>query len=261
MLLSDRVALITGGAGGIGRGIALQFADEGCAVAIADIDVKNAGETINEVARKGRAGLAIQCDVTDGRQVKQTVEKVISQFGKIDILVNNAGGMPASPPLEEITEDLWDKVVDLNLKSGFLFCQAVAPYMKEKRYGKIINISSMGAINPPKHSVHYNAAKAGVIGLTYDLAYALAPFNINVNVIVPGLIRTAFYDRLVGPMKGGEKDAFFASLAKMVPLKRIGAPEDIAGAALFLASKLGAYVTGTSILVSGGMPLAPQNIA
>lgn len=261
MLLSDRVALITGGAGGIGRGIALQFAEEGCSIAIADVDEENASETVDEVAKKGRPGLVLQCDATDSEQIKKAVEKVISQFGKIDILVNNAGGMPASPPLENITEELWDRVVDLNLKSGFLFCQAVVPYMKEKRYGKIINISSIGAINPPRHSLHYNSAKAGVIGLTYDLAYALAPFNINVNVILPGLIRTAFYDKLVGPMKDGDKDAFFAGLAKMVPLQRIGTPEDVAGAALFLASRLGAYVTGTSIFVSGGMPLAPQSIA
>jgi NAD(P)-dependent dehydrogenase (short-subunit alcohol dehydrogenase family) len=258
MLLSDRVALITGGAGGIGRGIALQFAEEGCSVAIADIEANNAVKTVEEVVKRGREGLAIQCDATDSRQIKNAVERVIHRFGKIDILVNNAGGMPASPPLEEITEDLWDKVVDLNLKSGFLFCQAAVPHMKEKKYGRIINISSIGAINPPKHSVHYNSAKAGVIGMTYDLAYTLAPFNINVNVIVPGLIRTAFYDRLVGPMKEEDKDAFFAGLAKMVPLKRIGTPEDIAGAALFLASRLGSYVTGTSIFVSGGMPLSAQ---
>lgn len=258
MLLADRVALITGGAGGIGRGIALQFAEEGCAVVIADIQAANTAKTLDEVKEKGVEGLAIQCDATDIRQIKNTVDKVISRFGQIDILVNNAGGMPASPPLEEITDDLWNKVLDLNLKSGFLFCQTVVPYMKEKKYGRIINISSIGAINPPRHSVHYNAAKAGVIGMTYDLAFALAPFNITVNVIVPGLIRTDFYDKLVGLRNETDKNAFFASLAEMVPLKRIGTPEDIAGAALFLASRLGSYVTGTSVFVSGGMPLSSQ---
>jgi NAD(P)-dependent dehydrogenase (short-subunit alcohol dehydrogenase family) len=183
----------------------------------------------------------------------------MQQFGRIDILVNNAGGMVSSPPLEAISEEMWDKVVDLNLKSGFLFCQAVVPLMKEKRSGRIINISSIGAINPPKHSLHYNAAKAGVIGLTYDLAGALAPYNINVNAIVPGLIRTAFYNNLAGLKTVEEKDAFFTSIAKMVPLQRIGTPEDVAGAALFLASRLGSYVTGTTIYVTGGMPLAPQS--
>ena len=260
MLLADRVALITGGAGGIGRGIALGFAEEGCSVALADINIKNAGEAIDEIVKIGSTGLAVQCDATDAHQVKSAVEDVIRRFGKIDILVNNAGGMPDSPSLEDTSEEFWDKVVGLNLKSAFLFCRAVVPFMKEKRYGRIINISSIGAINPPRHSVHYNSAKAGVIGLTCDLAGALAPFNINVNAIVPGLIRTAFYDHLAGLGSDAEKDAFFASLAKMVPLQRVGTPEDIAGAAVFLASRLGSYVTGTSIYVSGGMPLSPQGI-
>ncbi len=258
MLLSNRVALITGGAGGIGRGIALKFAGEGCSVAIADINISEASETAVKVSGPGREGLALQCDVTDSKQVKNTVDRVIAKFGKLDILVNNAGGMPSAPPIEDMDEALWDKVVDLNLKSNFLFCKAVVPHMKEKKYGKIINLSSMGAINPPKHSIHYNSAKAGVIGFTYDLAYTLAPFNINVNVIVPGLIRTAFYDGLVGLTSDRQKENFFNMLGKMVPLQRIGTPEDIAGAALYLASDLSAYVTGTSLFVSGGLPLMPQ---
>ncbi len=260
MLLSNNIALITGGAGGIGRGIALKFAEEGCSVAIADVNILGANDTVAEILKKGRKGLAIQCDVTKSEQVKSTVDQVVRQFGKIDILVNNAGGMSAAPPIEDLSEELWDQVMALNLKSNFLFSKAVIPYMKDKKYGKIINISSIGAINPPRHSIHYNTAKAGVLGFTYDLAYALAPFNINVNAIVPGLIQTAFYDRLIGPVSDEQKQAFFASLGKMAPLQRVGTPEDIAGAAVFLASNLGSYVTGTSILVSGGMPLAPQNI-
>jgi NAD(P)-dependent dehydrogenase (short-subunit alcohol dehydrogenase family) len=258
MLLSDRVAIVTGGAKGIGRAIALKYAEEGCSVAIADIDLTAAGETAAKVNGPGREGLAIRCDATDSKQVKNVIEKVIGKFGKIDILVNNAGGMPSAPPLEELDEELWDKVIDLNLKSNYLFCRAAVPHMKEKKYGKIINISSLGAINPPKHSIHYNSAKAGVIGFTYDLAYALAPFNINVNVILPGLIQTEFYDRLAGLTSEQQKAAFFTMLGKMVPLQRMGTPEDIAGAALYLASDLAAYVTGTSLLVSGGLPLAPQ---
>jgi NAD(P)-dependent dehydrogenase (short-subunit alcohol dehydrogenase family) len=255
MLLSDRVAIVTGGAKGIGRSIALKFAEEGCAVAIADVNMQEANATLKLLKKEG---MTLQCDVTDGKQVKNTVDQVLAKFGKIDILVNNAGGMPSAPPLEEMTEEQWDKVVALNLKSNFLFCRAVIPLMKARKFGKVINFASMGAINPPKHSIHYNSAKAGVIGFTYDLAYTVAPFNINVNVIVPGLIQTAFYNNLAGLASDQQKEAFFGMLGKMVPLQRIGTPEDVAGAALYLASDLASYVTGTSLLVSGGLPLQPQ---
>ena len=260
MLLADRVAIITGGAKGMGRGIALKFAEEGCSVAVADISMKEADDTIAEVSKRGREGLSIQCDVTKAEQVRDTVDKVISKFGKVDILVNNAGGLPPTPPIEDITEEEWDKVLALNLKSDFLFCKYVVPHMKKRKYGKIINLSSIGAINPPAHAIHYNTAKAGVIGFTYDLAFTLAPFNIYVNAILPGPIRTSFYDRLIGPMSEKEKDAFFEGIGKSkVPLQRVGTPEDIAGAALFLASELSAYVTGEALLVSGGLPLGPYH--
>jgi NAD(P)-dependent dehydrogenase (short-subunit alcohol dehydrogenase family) len=259
MLLDNRVALITGGAGGIGRGIAKMFAEQGCSIAVVDIDIDEANITLDEISTNHRDNLALKCDVTDSQQVISTVEKVLVQFGQVDILVNNAGGMSAAPPIEKLPEEVWDKVVDLNLKSNYLFCKAIVPHMKERKYGKIINISSVGAINPPKSSIHYNSAKAGVLGFTYDLAYALAPFNINVNAIVPGLIQTAFYERIMGPMSDQKKTEFFGGLGKMIPLGRVGTPKDIAGAALYLASELGSYVTGTSILVAGGMPLAPQS--
>jgi len=260
MLLAGKVAIITGGAKGIGGGMALRFAEEGCSVAIADINIAKANETVKQLSEKGKEGLAIQCDVTDKQQVKAAVDAVIGKYGKIDILVNNAGGMPSAPPIEDLDEDMWDKVLDLNLKSGYLFSREVVPGMKANKYGKIINIASIGAINPPKHSIHYNSAKAGVLGLTYDLAYTLAPFNINVNAILPGLIETEFYDHLVGLETDQQKTDFFAMLSKGIPMQRIGTPEDVAGVALFLASNLAGYVTGTSILVSGGLPLLPQNM-
>ena len=205
----------------------------------------------------GRAGLALACDVTDGQQVRQTVEKVLARFGRIDILVNNAGGITASPPIEEMTEEEWDGALNLNLKSQFLFCKYVVPQMKARRYGKIVNLSSIGAIQPPHHAINYNTAKAGSIGFTADLANALAPFNINVNVMLPGPIRTSFYDSFTASMSEEQKEGLFRFFGTKVPLQRVGTPEDIAGAALFLASDLSGYVTGQALTLPGGLPLQP----
>jgi len=186
------------------------------------------------------------------------VGKVITKFGKVDILVNNAGGVfGPEGSLDDVTEEEWDKILDLNLKSQFLCCKAVVPHMKAKKYGKIVNLSSIGAVHPAVSVVHYHAAKAGVLGLTYNLAFELAPFNICVNAILPGPIRTPFWEPVIKGIK--DKDAYFAELAKKeIPLQRIGTPEDIAGAALFLASELSSYVTGETIFVGGGVPQLPH---
>ncbi len=258
-MLAGRVAIITGGAKGIGRAIALKFAGEGCVAAIADISPKDAKDTLAEITRRGGEGLALTCDVTNRQQVGDTVAKVMANFGKIDILVNNAGGMAVAPkPIEDMPEADWDKVLKLNLKSVFLFSQAVVPHMKKRRYGKIINLSSAAAINPPAHAIHYHTAKMGIIGFTLDLAHTLAPFNICVNVLLPGPIRTDFYEPMIGKMSDKEKDGFFEELGRGdIPLQRVGTPEDVAGAALFLASELSAYITGEALKVSGGSPLRP----
>lgn len=260
MLLNDRVAIVTGGAVGIGRGIALKFAEEGCSVVVVDISVAEGTKTAREVTKRGREGLFVKCDVTDNRQVQDMVSQAIGKFGRVDILVNNAGGVFRGGGLiEEITEEQWDKLLSLNLKSQFLCCKAVIPYMKERKYGKIINVSSLGAVHPPAPLAHYHAAKGGVLGLTTNLAFELAPYNICVNAILPGPIMTEFYTEILKSIP--DKDAFFASLGNRVPLKRMGTPEDIAGVALFLASELSAYVTGESIRVTGGIPLEARDIS
>jgi len=256
MLLKDRVAIVTGGAKGMGKGIAFKFAQEGCSVAVVDIDIKEAENTVAEILSKGGKGLAIKCDVTNNQQVKDTVDLVVNKFGTVDILVNNAGGAHITEPIENLTEEQWDKVMNLNLKSHFLFSKYVVPIMKAKRYGKIIGTSSVGAVQPPAHVIAYNTAKSAILGFTNDLATALASFGINVNAIVPGPIETHFYDAMTGNMNEEQKKGFFAALGRKVPLQRVGTPEDIGNAALYLASELGSFVTGQALFVSGGIPLA-----
>jgi NAD(P)-dependent dehydrogenase (short-subunit alcohol dehydrogenase family) len=254
ILLSNRVAIITGAARGIGKGIALKFAEEGASIVIADVVVDEAEKTIGEVLKKGREAIFVRCDVSVSRQVQEMVDQAIRKFGKADILVNNAGigGVPKS--ITEISEEEWDRLLSINLKGYFLCCKAVVPHMKNKGYGKIINISSMAAISPPAPTIHYSAAKAGVLGLTLDLALELAPFNICVNAILPGAIPTDMWNLAIPP--GINKEDFFKEVGKMAsPMQRVGTPEDIAGVALFLASDLSAYVTGDRILVGGGAPL------
>jgi len=250
MLLSKRVAIITGGARGIGRAIAEKFVKEGAAAIIADIRDKEGAEAIKLISRTKSRGLFIHCDVSDSREVQQMVDRVITEFGKIDILVNNAAISPPENFLADITEEEWDKVLAVNLKSVFLCCKAVLPHMKKQKYGKIINISSAGAITPAPVMADYAAAKAGVVAFSRSLALEAAPFNICVNALLPGITRTPLHDTVIP--KGMTKGEHFARAAKMVPLKRVAEPDDIAGTALFLASDLSNYVTGDRILVSGG---------
>jgi NAD(P)-dependent dehydrogenase (short-subunit alcohol dehydrogenase family) len=260
MLLENKVAIITGGAVGIGRGIALKFAEYGCSVVICDINEKEGARAAEEVSKMGKPAVFVKCDVTDSRQVKNTVDQAFNRFGKIDIMVNNAGGVPnviVGGSIVDVTDEMLDRYLALNLKSTFYGCRAVVPYMKEKKYGKIINLSSIGVVQPSASVTPYHAAKGGVIGLTNNLAFDLAPYNIYVNAILPGPIRTPFWEPVT---KGvADKDAMFAEIGKKnVPLQRIGTPEDIAGVALFLASDLSNYVTGESIYAAGGIPLLPQ---
>jgi NAD(P)-dependent dehydrogenase (short-subunit alcohol dehydrogenase family) len=260
MLLKDRVAIITGGAKGMGRGIALKFAEDGCAVVVSDVDIAGAQSVADEIKSLGGKSLAIKADITKSSEIEEMAAKTLAEFNTIDILVNNAGGVSGTHGAgdsETITEDEWDRIMAINLKGPFLVCRAVLPTMKKNRTGKIINLSSMGAVCPAVSVLHYHSAKAGVLGLTINLAFELAPLNIRVNAIVPGPVETPFWDSL---MPGGpERDKFFAALAKReVPLGRMGQPKDIAGAALFLASDLSAYMTGQVLNVAGGLPLLAQ---
>jgi len=257
MLLENKVALITGGAKGMGRAMALKFAGEGCDIIICDIDIENAGKVASEVQTFGRTSLAVKADISSSKDVIDMVSAVIEKFGKIDILVNNAG-RAGGGSLEHSTEDDWDEVLAVNLKGHFLVTKTVVPFMKKQKSGKIVFISSMGAVHPSISVLSYHSAKAGLIGLTYNLAFELAPDNICVNCIVPGPVETPFWDVLTRGMSDGEKRDYYAALArKEVPLGRMGTAEDIAGPALFLVSDLSDYVTGQVLYVAGGQPGMP----
>jgi 3-oxoacyl-[acyl-carrier protein] reductase len=261
MLLEKRIAIVTGGTKGIGKGIALKFASEGCDVVVTSRHLEDAREVADKIKASGRRSLAVRADVSRRADVDALVKQTLEQFGKIDILVNNAGGIsqPKDTSIEDTSEEDWDRVVDINLKGQFLCCRAVVPWMKKARYGKIINVSSIGAIHPPASIIHYHAAKGGVLSLTRDLAFDLAPFNITVNAILPGPIKTEFFNEMLDAMTKEEGEAFFARLGKGVPLGRMGTPDEVAGVALFLASELSSYVTGEAICVGGGLPLSPKD--
>lgn len=252
MLLSNKVAIITGGARGIGKGIALKFAEEGCSVVITDVIAKEAQKTMEELSALGCDGLFIECDVSNSSQVQNMVNQVIGKYGKIDILVNNAGTGAVPKPIADVSEEEWDKTLAVNLKGVFLCCKAIEPHMKEKKYGKIVNISSLAAISPLS-PVSYTASKGGMVTFTIDIAMELAPFNICANTILPGIIRTEMVDMFVAP--GENLDEYYDKLAReLIPMRRVGTPQDIAGTALFLASELSSYVTAATIIVGGGSP-------
>lgn len=251
MLLKDKVAIVTGGARGIGRGIALEFAERGGSVVVVDILAAEAEQTVAELRRAGGKGIFVGCNITDGAQVGNVLEKTMAEYGTVDILVNNAGGEPSSMPAAELPESQWDKVIAINLKGAFLFCQAVIPVMKKHGSGKIISISSLGAFHSPHPSVAYHSAKLGMLGMTLDLASELAPHNIHVNAILPGAIRTECLDSFI---QSEDKDGFYAEICREIPLGRMGTPRDIARVCVFLASQLSDYMTGSILAVAGGQP-------
>jgi 3-oxoacyl-[acyl-carrier protein] reductase len=260
LLLENRVAIITGGAKGIGRAISLKFAEEGCDIVVNAMHIEGAEKVAGEVQALGRRSIAIAADVSSTTAVNDMVARTIKEFGKIDILVNNAGGISqaAGGPIESTTDEEWNRIVGINLTGQFLCCRAVVPYMKKNGYGKIINVSSMGAIHPPAPIVHYHSAKGGVLGLTTNLAFELARLNITVNAILPGPVRSEFFNNMLDEMSEEEGKEFFSMLDNRVPMHRMGMPEEIAGVALFLASDLSSYVTGEAICAGGGLPLTPE---
>src|SRR5438309_5314146 len=244
MSLAQRVALVTGASQGIGRTCALRFAKEGVAVAVAARNQEKLNELVQEIANAGGKAAAFALDVADEEQVKSAIKAAIAQFGKIDILVNNAG-ITRDQLVMRMKRADWDAVRQTNLTSAYLCIQNVIPSMLKQRWGRIINITSVFGQMGQAGQANYAASKAGLIGLTMAIAREVGSRNITCNAVAPGFIETAMTAVLSDELK--------QSAIKQIPLGRVGTPDDVASAAVFLASEEASYITGHVLNVNGGM--------
>jgi len=244
MNLVDKVAIVTGAGRGIGRAIAIALAREGANVIVNDVDLQTAEKVAKEINSMGQQALAIQVDVSDSKEVNRMVQLVIKKYKRVDILVNNAAIIRRGL-IEDLKEEDWDKVIDVNLKGAFNCMKAVAGIMKKQRYGKIVNISSIaGKIGDLASAPCYGASKAGMTCLAKSLARELARYNINVNVVAPHAIET--------DMSKEWSEEKRKSIIAGIPLGRMGEPEDIAEAVVFLVSDKAKFITGEVLDVNGG---------
>ena len=249
MEFQGKITLITGAARGVGRVIAEKFAEKKATVVINDVDIEEAEKVAQIISSKGFSAFALKTDVSDSTEVENMVNKIVERWGRIDILVNNAAVFADSIPVVDLDEKEWDRVMNINLKGVFICSKFVARQMIKQKEGKIINITSFtgktGRVvysrpgTPTK--AHYCASKAGIISLTKSLAYELAPYNINVNAVAPGSIATEATDENKKKM-----------VTPLVPLGRMGTPQDIAACVLFLASPEASFITGEILDVNGG---------
>jgi 3-oxoacyl-[acyl-carrier protein] reductase len=244
MLLAQRVALVTGASQGIGRTCALRLAKEGAVVAVAARNQEKLNELVQEITGAGGKAAAFALDVADEEQVKSGIKAAIAQFGKIDILVNNAG-ITRDQLVMRMKRADWDAVLQTNLTSAYLCIQNVVPSMLKQRWGRIVNISSVFGQMGQAGQANYAASKAGLIGLTMAIAREVGSRNITCNAVAPGFIETA--------MTAVLSDEFKQTAIKQIPLGRVGTPDDVASAAVFLASEEASYITGHVLNVNGGM--------
>lgn len=254
--LRGKTAIVTGGAMGIGLGISLRLAEAGANVVIVDINEDAGKKAESELVNQGRRATFVHTDVSDEKSVLESINHATSVFGSVDILVNNAGIYPTKP-IMQMEADLFDKVINVNLKSVFLFTKASSEVMiKQGKGGKIINITSIDALHPSSVGLAvYDASKHGVWGFTKNSALELASYNIQVNAIAPGGITTP------GTGAGGtvvspDIEATIKKFMEKIPMKRMGLPDDIGKVALFLASDLSSYMTGSQVIVDGGVLLS-----
>jgi 3-oxoacyl-(acyl-carrier-protein) reductase len=238
------VAIVTGGGRGLGKATCLEFAKKGAAVVVADADYNNAREVVQAIKDSGGTAMAIPVDVSDRSSVKFMVETAIESYGHIDVLVNNAGITRDSSFLK-MTDEQWDKVMDVNLNGVYNCTKYVVPHMVKQEYGRIINISSIVGIDGNFGQTNYSATKAALIGFTKSLAIEVAKKGITVNAVAPGFIRTEMVEAM--------PEEVIKAKENMIPMRKLGKPEHIAKTNLFLASKDAEYITGAVIEVNGGL--------
>lgn len=246
MLLKGKNALVTGGSQGIGAAASLELAREGANVCLTyrkhDVEAKKYADEIREMGRKA---LAVKCDISSFAEAESVVKKAVDEFGGLDILVNNAG-MNWDGVSWKMSEEQWDRVIEVNLKGYFNFTRQVAPIFKDQKYGKIINITSINGMRGKFGQSNYSASKAGIIGFTKAVAKELGAFNVNVNAVAPGLIETTMLK------ESDSRDKIIDMAMNEIVLKRVGLPEDLANVVAFLASDKARHVTGEVIKVDGG---------
>ncbi|MDD5128725.1 MAG: 3-oxoacyl-[acyl-carrier-protein] reductase [Candidatus Omnitrophica bacterium] len=247
MRLKDKVALITGGARGIGQAIAMTFAREGADIVVADVNLEIAQKTALEIEGLGRNALALEMDVTNFEKVEEGINKILDKMGKVDILVNNAG-ITKDNLLLRMSQADWDAVINVNLKGTFNCIKAVTRPMIKQRSGRIISIASIIGLMGNPGQANYAASKAGIIALTKTVAKELASRNINANAVAPGFIQTEMTAKLPEDIK--------KKMLEAIPLAKLGTPQDVANTCLFLASEESSYITGQVITIDGGMVMS-----
>jgi len=254
MILTSRSAIITGAGSGIGKRIALKLAEQGAAIVVADIDPKSAQDTVSEIEKAGHKAIAVRTDVSDKRQVIEMKDRALKEYGKIDILVNDAAVMSPPSPIEDLPEEEWDRVMAVNVKGVFLCSQVVAKEMIRRKEGCIINIASISGHGPYPMGGAYSSSKGAILVLTQQLALEWGKHHIRVNSISPGMIRTPLNEKVFAIKE------IYEGRKNLVPLHRVGDPEDIANAAVFLASDSASFITGIDITVDGGFMTVLQGL-